>query len=417
MRPADRTTILLLLQSMAFLPLLVFFTKGTTVMLVFTLIAGAIYARSIPALRSTYIGWVSLLFFAGVVSALWSIAPTVSLERSAKLAMFLAALALLIHIVDRWTDEDRRRIAAMAIWGWCIALAALCVIALFGDAIASALGGAFPSLKEKNRLYNIENLPNNGAVILVLTAFPVLRGILQRQNGKLIAVGLTLVLFLMIFRSGSASALLGLCLGLVLWGACVVFPKVFKRCFGPSLFAVLLLMPLLLTPLTNNIESLVRNVPNFPNSFTHRILIWDFTIDRIAEKPLFGWGLETSRTIPGGDEKRKINYAVPWADKPLIIWDENLPLHPHNGALQVWLELGLFGMLVVVALLRKIVRTQVVDRSVQAAGPMAGFLGAVIAVYCVAFGLMQSWWIAIMFLGWAALRAMEYGDLPAEADR
>ena len=39
MRPADRTTILLLLQSMAFLPLLVFFTKGTTVMLVFTLIA------------------------------------------------------------------------------------------------------------------------------------------------------------------------------------------------------------------------------------------------------------------------------------------------------------------------------------------------------------------------------------------
>ena len=212
MRPADRTTILLLLQSMAFLPLLVFFTKGTTVMLVITLIAGAIYARSVPALRSTYIGWVSLLFFAGVFSALWSIAPTVSLERSAKLAMFLAALALLIHIVDRWTDEDRRRIAAMAIWGWCIALAALCVIALFGDAIASALGGAFPSLKEKNRLYNIENLPNNGAVILVLTAFPVLRGILQRQNGKLIAVGLTLVLFLMIFLSSSASALLGLCL-------------------------------------------------------------------------------------------------------------------------------------------------------------------------------------------------------------
>ena len=53
MRLADKTTILLLLQSMAFLPLLVFFTKGTTVMLVFTLIAGAIYARSVPTLRST----------------------------------------------------------------------------------------------------------------------------------------------------------------------------------------------------------------------------------------------------------------------------------------------------------------------------------------------------------------------------
>src|SRR5262249_19741940 len=37
-------------------------------------------------------------------------------------------------------------------------------------------------------------------------------------------------------------------------------------------------------------------------SVTHRMLIWRFVSDRIAERPVLGWGLNSSRAIPGGKD-------------------------------------------------------------------------------------------------------------------
>ena len=65
----------------------------------------------------------------------------------------------------------------------------------------------------------------------------------------------------------------------------------------------------------------------------------------VFQRPLLGWGLDTSRAIPGGTDLRPIHYIVPWSDKPITHPDQNLPLHPHNAALQIWLELGLFGVI------------------------------------------------------------------------
>ena len=65
-------------------------------------------------------------------------------------------------------------------------------------------------------------------------------------------------------------------------------------------------MPALLYPLAKNPEPIAQSVPGLPNSFIHRLLIWDFTLNRIAERPLFGWGLDTSRAIPGGVERRPV---------------------------------------------------------------------------------------------------------------
>jgi len=69
---------------------------------------------------------------------------------------------------------------------------------------------------------------------------------------------------------------------------------------------------------------------SLPGSAYHRLLIWKFSQDRIAERPVLGWVFNGSRSIPGG----KIE-----VDKNLT----GLPLHPHNAALQWRLELGLPG--------------------------------------------------------------------------
>ena len=92
-------------------------------------------------------------------------------------------------------------------------------------------------------------------------------------------------------------------------------------------------------------------VERLPTSALHRMLIWDFTAERIAERPLLGWGMEASRTVPGGrgqpeaaalDRMRVTDPGQRrWFAEPHV---QILPLHPHNGALQLWLELGAVGV-------------------------------------------------------------------------
>ena len=60
--------------------------------------------------------------------------------------------------------------------------------------------------------------------------------------------------------------------------------------------------------------------PYLPVSWAARVDIWTFTSQRMVEKLLFGWGLDSSRTFKG-----------------------HIPLHPHDAPLQLWFELGAVG--------------------------------------------------------------------------
>ena len=55
-------------------------------------------------------------------------------------------------------------------------------------------------------------------------------------------------------------------------------------------------------------------------SWGSRLEIWRFVSGLVENKPLFGWGLDSSRVFPG-----------------------LIPLHPHNAAVQIWFELGAVG--------------------------------------------------------------------------
>lgn len=107
-------------------------------------------------------------------------------------------------------------------------------------------------------------------------------------------------------------------------------------------------------------------------SWSIRLGIWRFAVDRVVEHPLRGWGFDAARSF--GDA---------------------IPLHPHDGALQVWLELGLPGALLVTALWLGLVRraTSQPDR-LQSATAAAG-MSAYLAIGAVSFGLWQPWWLAV----------------------
>ena len=136
---------------------------------------------------------------------------------------------------------------------------------------------------------------------------------------------------------------------------------------------------------------------SFKVSAGHRLLIWSFTGEHIAERPLLGWGLDSSRAIPGGNSE--IRPGQNW-----------LSLHPHDAALQVWLELGMPGAVLFALLLGwfwlRLDRLAAPRLYVAAAG---GGLTATLAPLFAAYGVWQEWWLGTLalalFLGLTLARA------------
>ena len=112
---SKKNVALLTLQSLVYLPLLVFFTKSTVVILAMVTVCGLIYVRSLPRFRPVK-NWVFLLL-ASAISAAWSIAPDQSLERAAKFSLLVITIAGLIHVVSNWSPGDRRFLLELGLKG------------------------------------------------------------------------------------------------------------------------------------------------------------------------------------------------------------------------------------------------------------------------------------------------------------
>jgi O-antigen ligase len=130
-----------------------------------------------------------------------------------------------------------------------------------------------------------------------------------------------------------------------------------------------------------------------PGSTLHRWLIWRFTAARVAERPVLGWGFDSSRSIPGSHEI-------------LGMHGQSLPLHPHNAPLQWWLELGfpgaLLGAALYLAALRAIMRGSLTRAATAAA---QGLLFSATVVANLSYGTWQNWWLAALALSAALLAA------------
>jgi O-antigen ligase len=118
-------------------------------------------------------------------------------------------------------------------------------------------------------------------------------------------------------------------------------------------------------------------------SWGARVAIWRFAADRILERPLWGWGLDASRAFPA------------------------IPLHTHDAAMQLWLELGLPGAALAAAffvwLIGRIDKIEAGDRPAAAAA--AASLSAYLVVGALSFGAWQEWWLALAALACATVIA------------
>ncbi len=110
------------------------------------------------------------------------------------------------------------------------------------------------------------------------------------------------------------------------------------------------------------------------HSWAERLDIWRFVSGEILQNPIKGWGLDASRA-----------------------WPNDIPLHPHDAALQLWLELGALGAALGALfwgwLFTRIAVMVDEDRTMAAAATASAV--AYLTIGALSFGVWQEWWLAV----------------------
>ena len=319
------------------------------------------------------LAWLGLLLLLWAVSAsLWSIDVEEALLLALRLGVLGLAGGLLIGIASQLRPDER---ALVARW-LCIGFACGLALILFERLSGNFLHNLVP--EEHGVRQGISGL-NRGATGIALLVWPVTAALYRGAAGRLALLLPPLVFGLLLFYD-SQSAIVCVAAGL----AVLLLARLSAEA-SMLLAAALLLVTMLAVPLVVEQLPAAKSIEGewLAYSAKHRLHVWQFTAERIFDKPLFGWGFDSSSKVPS------LGYELFEAD-----WDI-IPSHPHNVALQIWLELGLVGVLLALALLLSVWRLL---------GRLVGFdqasavalLVASLVVASVSYGIWQSKWLATL---------------------
>ena len=349
--------------------------KGTVVLL---LLAAALAVPThwwvhrrfpIPDLRIS-IALVLLVVWCAIASA-WSDDSTRSLVLALRIAVILAAGMILLAISAALDDATRKRIGQWLIAGFGLSLALMAV----------EVGLDYPllrSFKEANA-GNEAVWFNRGAVAMALIVWPLAAYLWSRGLGWK-ALVIPVLLGIASFFLESAAATLGFVAGVVTVLLVLSHRKAGLVVTIAASVLVFVGMPFAAREMHSHGW---HRADWLVGSAQHRVEIWNFSIQRIAEKPLLGWGFDGSRHMQA---------LYPDAS---TTGRELSALHPHNAPLQIMLELGAVGAVIALALLGLVaVRL--------GATPYGGrtfaqaFFVSALAIGSVTYGLWQNWWLALI---------------------
>ena len=339
-----------------------------------------------PGLPQGAVLLIGLLLMAwGAITALWAPEP----GRAALLAITLAAMMVLAH--GAAGAAQGARLMPWIGFGLVFGVAAAFADWQSGNALRAAVRG----LKEipEALMFGLKPAASFMALLLPMgfaLPWPWLVRAVLLMAGAAVLISLPGETARLATIAGLGAALFSL-----------AAPRLVPKLVGAGVAVLILLMPLLV--------AFIPQIPSasLPPSAVHRLVIWDFAAARIAERPLAGWGLEASRAMPGGRARPdaatldRLNITAP-AQRAFLASPhvEVMPLHPHNGALQLWLELGGIGALIGAALMLAL--GFAASRS-AAPAVGAGMLASAAVTGMLSFGLWQAWWVASLLLAMVAL--------------
>ncbi len=349
-------------------------------------IAGIVAATTLKprTLLTPAVGLLLAFTLWAALSLAWS--AVVRPEQAIKIIGAAATGAALIAAVAGARAADGALIRAGLV-------AALLVLAAY-SAVEAAFDLPLNRLDEPDTAAGIlERNPGKGVSILVALVWAGAGALLGGARWRLaLAAGLVAAAGALSFQFHMAANAAAFFIGLAGFAFGWAAPRL-----GPRLAAGVLAAWLLIAPwATPAILSLPGMAQGLPLSWRMRGEIWRFAGERIAEKPLFGWGLDGARQF--GDTILQIDGLDFRA----------IPLHPHSFSVHVWLETGAVGALLLAAAIagagQLAARHVGPDRAAGAA--FTGAIAAIGAIWNVSYGAWQEWWMAAAFLALAFAAAV-----------
>jgi hypothetical protein len=293
-----------------------------------------------------------------------SVLVSVSAQRTGQMAAIEIGCLLLLAqpVPDRETLE---RLFPMMLGAIAAGAVLLCADTLLDYRLQRWLtGGAVNAATKYNR----------GLVAMLLIAWPVMRG-LHRMGYRSRAIILGCIVTLSLMVGLSSTGLVALAAGALFWLLAWRLPRAAPWLVGAVATLKALALPLLLRSLADW-RPLIA--PHVKPSGLHRLEIWDYMSARILERPWTGWGLGAAKAVPiRPEELMRYRYVSPDG------------VYPHNQWIEAWLETGLPGVLVALALLWLALR--------RAQSPYAlAAIGAALAASVLNFEITtDSWWAAL----------------------
>ncbi|HKO06781.1 MAG TPA: O-antigen ligase family protein [Alphaproteobacteria bacterium] len=336
-----------------------------------------------------------LLLLYGTASAGWSLEPLGVLRLAAQLLGTFVAGLVLVDAARGLAPEEREVSEKGLVLGFIIGLALLEIMLLTRARLIDYVRD-LPLLApvlghQRHFIFPVGFDP--AMTLVVLLSWPSVR-FAWRRYGAPAAIALAGVAFAIVLQSESMTSKVAFAVGVVVCLAARLAPRVAVSAVAATLILWIVAAPLFLRPQV--LWWLPQALPvkvEKQSSLTHRLAIWGFVIERIDERPILGWGLDSSRWMPGGHDLFLRNAEL-------------LPLHPHDAALQLRLDLGIPGVLLgvcfIFALFRAIAGSpgDAAERAFQLAFTVVAFVYAALS-----YNLWHVWWLTMLWLGSAFMLA------------
>ena len=334
-----------------------------------------------------------LIFISSILVILFSYYWTINSNRTLEVIGPISSIIFAIYILLNITSTNKIKNMDNLI-GIPMILTSICIFLdlFFNTEIRTNLAifaGDQPTSESGNY--------SRGIVILTIMMPLSVAMYLNEKKYNLAIVIFTLATVIIILGPNNSSKIALIC---ALLSSLLIYffgPRSFL-CFGILSITIILFLPILSTkvfPVITNIDknnSYYMPWQSIPagGSIIHRLLVWEYVGSEIYKKPLLGHGVGTSRLIG-----QNIILNAPNSD---IEIKGGIPLHPHNNFLQIWLELGIIGIIIITLIWIKVIKFGIrIRKNSYILG--TGICSSIVTIFVIcnlSFGVFQAWWMSII---------------------
>ena len=344
----------------------------------------------------------ALLFFWSAITLLWTPDTLNASSLWLKDAAIITLGIIAAKCCTKFNHEQRIAMSWVIVWSYVLAL-----ILFTSELITDGFIGHHLRLSlmagSKGQVYHFDYM-NRGVTFLVLCYWAFVLSIRNLERESRIMRWLSgidgmlvqwVIVLLVIAHLSSMAGGLAFVVSTFVCLFCQLTRGHFNRLLMWMTVAVILATPYIVY----HIDPFnISDMHVLPPSAEHRIYIWNFVAGKIAEAPGIGWGFHSAPNIPGAHDTI---YFGPGDMR------EMLPSHPHNFSMQILLETGLPGTLMVVALVIAAfskIRNSKLELPYQSVA--VATLLSYLVIDSLAYSMWQEWWVSAGFMAWIMLRSV-----------